>query len=143
MNIFRKITNWVRRRTYYVIADPDDNSVTLSKALFHHIKTHARESDAAKVYVFRLCDGDKPQANYGFTVNPDIEQPTQLCDIQYNSKYRCIGFETLCPSVARIFYDYGLPVSTAVKLSVSVRPTHGKTIYEIHRPHPHAKPPRT
>lgn len=115
---------------YYVIADPADNSITLSKHLFRHIKNNAGIDDDARVFVFHIPDA----AAYGFMVNPKIEKPTQLCDIQYNGKYRCIGFETLCPSVGTIFYSYGLPADKRVKLSVSVRNANGKIYYQFDKP---------
>ncbi|MBR5281316.1 MAG: hypothetical protein IKU22_00880 [Alistipes sp.] len=127
--IFKKIKKWWQSLRYYVIADPADNSVTLSKALFTHIKNNAREGDEARVFVFRVGD------RYGFMANPGIEQPTQMCDIQYNDKYRCIGFETLCPSVGQILYDYGLNATQRVKMSVSVCHTlQGKVYYQFECP---------
>lgn len=127
---FNKIKKWWQSLRYYVIADPADNSVTLSKALFNHIKNNAREGDEARVFVFRVGE------RYGFMANPGIEQPTQMCDIQYNDKYRCIGFETLCPSVGQILYDYRFYATQRVKLSVSVRQTwQGKTYYQIEKPY--------
>jgi hypothetical protein len=129
--IFKKVKKWWQSLRYYVIADPADNSVTLSKALFNHIKDNAFEDDEARVFVFKVTDGD----SYGFMSNPCIEQPTQMCDIQYNDKYRCIGFETLCPSVGHIFYDYGLNATQRVKLSVSVcRTGQGKIYYQFEKP---------
>lgn len=113
--IFEKIKKWWQSLRLYVIADPTDNSITLSKALFDHIKRNAKEGDAARVFVFKVTGG-----SYGFMTNPDIEQPTQMCDIQYNDRYRCIGFESLCPSVGHILYHYVLPAERRVKLSVSV-----------------------
>lgn len=116
------IWRWYRRRALYVIADPRDNSVTLSRLLFEHMGVMKQET--AKVFVFRLGNAavDNTQqsgAIYAFSLNPPLgDQPTQLCDIQYNSKHRTIGFETLCPSVNRIFYDYGLPSDKPAKLSV-------------------------
>lgn len=114
-----------------MIADPSDNSVTLSKHLFNHMKKDAERCGAdgsPSVFVFRI-----PHNNaFGFMLNPDISEPTQLCQIQYNGKYRCIGFETLCPSVGRILYEYGLPAFRQVKLSVEVRETpQGKTYYQL------------
>lgn len=130
--IFNKITRWWQSLRFYVIADPADNSVTLSKALFNHIKDNAFESDEARVFVFKVTDS----GCFGFMTNPSIEPPTQMCDIQYNGKYRCIGFETLCPSVGQILYTYGLNASQRVKLSVSVcRTGQGKVYYQIERPH--------
>lgn len=122
------IQKW-RSLRYYVIADPADNSVTLSRHLFAHIRKGA--GDNTSVFVFRI-----PLYNtFGFMLNPSIDEPTQLCQIQYNGKYRCIGFETLCPSVGRILYEYGLPALRPVKLSVSIRRTpQGKVYYQIDVP---------
>lgn len=129
--IFRKLIQRWQSLRYYVIADPADNSITLSKRLFRHIKRNASKDDAPKVFVFAI-----PSAStYGFMLNHGIEQPTQLCDIQYNGKYRCIGFETLCPSVGAILYRYGLPADCRVKLSVSVRRNvDGNIYYQFDKP---------
>lgn len=129
--IFKRIKKWWQSLRYYAVLDPADNSVTLSKALFGHIMDNAQEGEEARVFVFRVTQ----TARYGFMVNPDIEQPTQMCDIQYNDKYRCIGFETLCPSVGQILYYYGLYATRRVKLSVSVRRTwQGKRYYQFEKP---------
>lgn len=130
-----KILHKLQSMRYYVIADPSDNSVTLSKRLFYHMKKHQESTDVsgASVFVFRI-----PSHNtFGFMLGHGIEEPAQLCQIQYNGKYRCIGFETLCPSVGRIFFEYGLPALRPVKLSVSVRRTkQGKEYYQIDAPTP-------
>lgn len=129
--ILSKLIQKFRSLRYYVIADPSDNSVTLSKHLFDHMQKGAKGN--ASVFVFRI-----PRHNmYGFMLNPEIKEPTQLCQIQYNSKYRCVGFETLCPSVGRIFYEYGLPALRPVKLSVSIKKTkQGDVYYQIDAPKP-------
>ena len=130
--IFNKITKWWQSFRFYIIADPADNSVTLSKALFNHMKDNAHEGVEARIFVSKISDS----SSFGFMTNPSIEQPTQMCNIQYNGKYRCIGFETLCPSVGQILYTYGLNASQRVKLSVSVcRTVQGKVYYQIERPH--------
>ncbi len=130
----KKIIKWCNSLRYYVIADPNDNSITLSKALFTHIKDNAKEGDAARVFVFRIIKNQL----YGFMTNPSVEQPTQMCDIQYNGKYHCIGFETLCPSVGKILYDYGLPATQRAKLSVSPQQTQDikqqQIYYQIEKP---------
>lgn len=129
--IFKKITNWWQSLRFYVIADPEDNSITLSKALFNHIKDNAQEGEEARVFVFKVGQS----GSYGFMTNPNIEQLTQMCDIQYNDKYRCVGFETLCPSVGKIFYDYGLNATKRVKLSVSLHRTAlNKQYYQFDKP---------
>lgn len=129
--MIKKIIHWWQSLQFYIIADPADNSVTLSRRLFQHLKNNAVKDDEPKVFVFRIKDNDY----FGFMLNPEIEQPTQLCDIQYNDKYHCVGFETLCPSVGRIFYEYGLPDYKA-KISVSIRTTaNGKVYYQLDKPH--------
>mgnify|MGYP000001664248 CR=1 FL=1 len=128
MKLFNKIRNWFRRWTFYVIADANDNSITFSRALCSHIDVTAL--DVAKVMVCRVGK------DYCFMVNPDIDRDTQLADIQYNTRYRCVGFETLVPTVNRIFYDYGMPAGTRAKLSVEPRRTAtGRTFYHICRPY--------
>lgn len=134
--MFTRLTNWFRRRTFFVICDPTDNSVTLSKALFKHMDV--MDGDAAKVYVFSLATGVPPfkdRGEYGFILNPEFDCETQLADIQYNDKYKSIGFECLVPTVNRIFYDYGLPHDKRVKLSVEVCHTRDIQYYKICRPH--------
>lgn len=133
--IFASLIDRWRSLRYYVIADPADNSVTLSKRLFLHMRKEAEKAgddgDATSVFVFRI----PRHATFGFMLNPEIDGPTQLCQIQHNSKYRCIGFETLCPSVGRVFFEYGLPATRPAKLSVSVRRTpQGKTYYQFDAP---------
>lgn len=129
--IIKKLKTWWQSRNYYVIADGNDNSITLSKRLFLHIKGKAKKGDAAQVFVFRIAGQD----SFGFTVNPNIGQPTQLCDIQYNDKYKCIGFESLCPSVGLMLYEHGLPGDSIVKLSVSMHHTSkGLIYYQIEKP---------
>lgn len=128
--IKKLIKNWQALR-YYVIADPADNSITLSKHLFRHIKNNAPKSSKTSLFVFAI-----PQCGtYGFMFDHGIEQPTQLCDIQYNEKHKCIGFETLCPSVGAILYHYALPADCRIKLSVSVQKNKwGKTYYQFENP---------
>lgn len=128
--MFGKLIIKLRSMQHYVLLDPRDNSVTLSRKLFQHIKGSS-DSDALKVFVFSIA-GD---GAFGFVLDPGFENPTQLCEIQYNSKHRCVGFESLCPSVGRILYDYGLNADRSVALSVSIRKTQdGRTYYRIERP---------
>ena len=130
--IFKRLKKWWMSLKYYVIADPNDNSITLSKALFNHLKSNASDRAIAQVFMFRIMDSRE----FGFMENPEISETTQMCDIQYNSKYRCIGFETLCPSVGQIFYDYDLDPFNPCKISVSVQKTEqGKTFYKLDAPH--------
>lgn len=133
MNILKKIQNWYWSLRLYVILDPADNSVTLSKKLFSHIRKYSDTADKAVVFVFRVSNSGL----FAFMLNPNIEKPTQICDIQYNEKYKCIGFETLNPSVGRILYDYNLLAESKCKLSVSVKETNNKLYYQIEKPSKH------
>ena len=112
---------WYAHMKLYVIADATDNSITFSRHLFRLLDV-MDEADA-KVYVTQLCNvtnmlGKWDGPLYAFCINPPIDQDTQLADIQYNPKHHCVGFESLCPTVNRIFYDYDIAVLRRVKLSV-------------------------
>ena len=121
----------LRYRRPYVIMDGRDNSVTFSHRLYRHIELSTHCKDAAKVFVFQIPDWH----TYGFSVNPVLEKETQLADIQYNGKYKTIGFESLCPTVGRILYDYGMPDGLKVKLTVTIhRLGDGGLFYNIERP---------
>ena len=128
-----------QQRPLYVIADPADNSISFSRRLFKRMDV--MKLDVAKVMVFTVADINL-RSSYAFCVNPPLDEPTQLADIQYNSKHKTIGFESLVPTVNRIFYDYGLPHDRKVKLSVSVENTplvpelcsQPVVYYIIHRP---------
>lgn len=127
-----KLLGHIRSLRYYVLADPADNSITLSRRLFKHMKAHAGKTDKASVFVFRVRKND----TFGFTLDHSFTaEETQLCDIQYNDRYRCVGFETLCPSVGLMFYEWGLPAGCRARLSVSFKKTgDGMTYYEIDKP---------
>lgn len=137
--MIKKIIRWVvrlwrhfRHHTLYVIADPADNSITLSRGLFRHMDV--MKLDVAKVYVFKLSQTGDTATTYAFALNPPVGQSTQMSDIQYNARHRTCGFESLCPTVNRIFYDYGLPPCAKVKLSVEPRSVNNITYYTILRP---------
>lgn len=132
--MLHKIITWWRNRHNFVIMDVGDNSVTFSRRLFRHIKKVYGEDDVQpKVFVFYT-----PAAKcYGFAVNPPLDRPTQLADIQYNSKHKCIGFESLNPTVAKILYDYNVAqIMKPCKLTVTTKVTpQGRAYFQIERPH--------
>ena len=114
----------------YIIADATDNSVTFSRRLFRRLRI--MKMSQAKVYVFWV-----PANNcYGFVLNPNLDTETQLADIMYNHKYKCVGFESLVPTVNRIFYTYGLPADSRFKLTVRRAKTANRMVYyQICRPY--------
>ena len=121
-----KLKAWLDNLQMYVIVDGADNSVTLSKRLVKDMGVMEMTTQP-KVMVFRVMGG------YGFMVDPEVEQETQLNDIQYNEKHKTIGFETLCPTVNRILYDYGLPQGR-YKLGIKRHRSKGKVFYAISKP---------
>lgn len=138
-SIIRHLAQSWRYRHFFVILDPNDSSVTLSRELFRHIKKSAPDPDIQpRAFMFSELNS----GIYGFAINPSFDQPVQMADIQYNSRHRCIGFETLNPTVAKIFFDYKINCYDApCKLSVTVQSTPNLTYYQI-RP-PHEKPYRS
>ncbi len=127
---------WYRHLSLYVIADATDNSITLSKRLFKVMDVLNKEQ--AKVFVFetkKLSPSGIVLNHYNFTLNPALDQETQLGDIQYNAKHKTIGFESLCPAVTRIFYDYGLPAQGRAKLSIDICHVDNMEYYKILRPY--------
>lgn len=124
--LLSKLWPWYRHRTLYVVCDSTDNSITFSRALFRRLELMKQKE--AKAYVFRLTHREKQLERYAFCINPPITQPTQLANIQYNEKHRCIGFESLCPTVNRIFYDYGI---NAKRVKLSVEPLSTRTAEAI------------
>lgn len=126
--MIKKIKQWIDNLFMYVVVDGKDNSVTLSKRLAKRMKVMTLEQ--VKVFVFYIPS----IRSYGFMLNPDFEQETQLSELMYNDKYRSIGFESLCPTVNRILYDYGLP-SVICKLPVKeCKTADSKRYYQICRP---------
>lgn len=131
--IMHKLISWISGLFFYVIADPHDNSITFNRWLFRDMGGNKLES--AKVFVFLIPDSGE----YGMMLNPKLDKETQLADIQYNPKYRCIGIESLNPTVNRIFYDYWLPVARC-RLSVQRRRLpDGSKYYVILKPKRNAK----
>lgn len=122
------------KRRCFVIADAKDNSITLSKQLCKVIGVFNLEEN--KILVFRLANTGSEKPCYAFALNPHLKEETQLCEIQYNAKHKCVGFETLCPTVNRIFYDYNLPADSVCKLTVVKETTStGFDYYKICNPY--------
>lgn len=124
----RMIDNLSKRKTCFVVADPRDNSISFSKSLAMRLKLLKR--DETKVFVFNIPEWKE----YGFIINADFS--VQMGTVQYNTKYKTVGFESLNPTVNMIFYDYDLPHDVPVKLSVRVESgvIPGRQVFVIERP---------
>lgn len=113
---------------YSVILDDRDNSVTLSPSLYKEIDKLIKDKN--EVFVFR--DGD----TFGFCVNnPQIaEAETQKAILQYNTHFKTYGFESLNPTVNRMYYEFNLPIERRYRLTVTRRKVKGTVYYRIERP---------
>ena len=126
----RMIDKLSKRKTCYVIADQRDNSITLSESLAKRMGVFKR--NVTKVFVFYI----PAMKEYGFIINPNLGDNVQMGTVQYNTKYKCVGFESLNPTVGVIGYDYGLPYDAVAKLSVRIEPNiiKNKKVFVIERP---------
>lgn len=128
--MLKRLINRLQSRKMFIIANPTDNSIIFSKRLFNHIR-RTTDSNLTRAFVFRRS----PIGDYGFCFNHGLNpQTTQLADIQYNAQKHCIGFESLNPTVNRIFYDYALSADGPRKLGVSPEFACGKPYYRIINP---------
>lgn len=109
--MIRRILDKILNRLY-VVLDDSDNSVTLSPRLAEIVM--ADIVDENKIHLF--SDGRE----YGFCVNhPDlVGKDTPFAPLQKNFQHNTIGFNATCPSVNRIYYDYGLVCGKAVRKRV-------------------------
>lgn len=136
--IWKKLCQWWGKN-YYVTLDMRDSSVTFGKALYKvlepeimisaNLEPKENEIDTrGKVMVFY-----EPESEcYGFVVSPNIKQATQLADVQFNTKHKSVGFESLVPTVARMLHDYGIKGEKA-KLKVSKQSAPGMVWWKIER----------
>lgn len=116
--MFHKLTNFwrnIRFANCFIIADPRDNSISFSRALFRNISKNYKDTSNAKAIIVNL---GLPQS-FGIVINPAVSSNVAVADIQYNNKFRTIGFESLSPSVNALLYHLGIiDISTPVRLSV-------------------------
>lgn len=128
--MIKEIINWFKlRRRYYVIADASDNSITISKELYEAMDVENVED--IRIFVFRVKDC------FGFAINCEETKSgnVQYSTLQYNSKHKSIGFESLNPTVNMMFYDFMLPATIdKCKLTVTKERIKGRNYFKIHKP---------
>lgn len=108
--------------------DSRDNSITFSKGLSTVID--AFSLNEAKVLTFSIPERD----TYAFTINPKLDENTQLADIMYNAKYKSVGYECLVPTVNAILYKYGFPFPSRVRIDVRRTRIGDNVVYEFKKP---------
>lgn len=129
--MFKKLKKYLESLRLYVVCDAKDNSVTFSTGLFKRLRVMRQTQ--AKIIVFTITGTH----DYAFMLNPPelTSEQTQLADVKYDYTEGVVGFESLVPTVNRIFFDYGLPADTKWKLNVQEGVTAtGLRYYKICRP---------
>lgn len=125
--------NGFRYRNHFVVLDGRANSVTLSKGIYDHIMQKERTDNS--IFVFRLSD----RGSYGFCMREDWEElrkaNTAFAQLQFNQKYKKVGFRSDYPSITAILDEYDLPLDRMVRLTCIPRKSaKGEPYYEIMRP---------
>ena len=122
-----------RHRNDFVVLDGRANSVTLSKGIYDHIMQNERVDSSVLVF----CLPHK--GTYGFCMREDWEElrkaNTAFAQLQFNQKYKKVGFRSEYPSITAILDDYNLPLDRMVRLTCIPRKSaKGEPYYEIMRP---------
>lgn len=125
--------NSFRHRNVFVVLDGRANSVTISKGIYDHIMQKERTDNS--IFVFRLSD----RGSYGFCMREDWEElrkaNTAFAQLQFNQKYKKVGFRSDYPSITAILDEYDLPLDRMVRLTCIPRKSaKGEPYYEIMRP---------
>ena len=109
-----------------VTVDGTDNSCTVNRSLYAGLNIVGDEK-FNRIYSF------KAGQNVGFTLAPvqlaGVE--TVFHELQWNDKYRTVGFELTSPSVAQMLYAMGMPHDAKARLTVKPRLTKGLIWFEI------------
>lgn len=116
-----------------MVLDGRANSVTLSKGIYDHIMR--KERIDSSVLVFCLPH----KGTYGFCMREDLEElrkaNTAFAQLQFNQKYKKVGFRSEFPSITAILDEYDLPLDRMVRLTCIPRKSaKGEPYYEIMRP---------
>ena len=125
------IKKWLRiGGSWYVTMDTEKNFTTFSRSLCKHLIS--RYGTVKNIVTFSFNHGK----NYGFTLESNLEDKTQLGLIHYNPKLRSFGYESIIPTVSKIFNDYNISGKvTTCRFKVNIRKAHnGMVIYELERP---------
>lgn len=121
---------WVDEHTCSVLIDGSDNSVSMSKGMIKAVGIYDKDIEGA--LIVKTSGGQ-----YGIVFKEKDRQEhselSNVANIQYNSKYKSIGFETLTPMANRILDDYGLPIMSKQKFSVKLRKSIFIEYWEICR----------
>lgn len=118
MNPFKQlisdIRKYIQRKTHYILVDGRDGTITLGKKVFEAMGGNDMRSSVMMIKI-----GDK----YAFTNELIFDMIDEGCpsfEVQYNTKYKTVGFNPSTPTLATILYDYGMPHDAVCRLSVQI-----------------------
>lgn len=132
----RKIIDKILGRDKFVLLDPEDGSVTFSESLYKQID---KDCNGKVDDIFFFQTNEKEGAHhYAFVCNPyesvlklyADKRNRPVAKVQYNTKTKTIGCMPTCPTLAMMYYNWGLTWER-VKVSVKRVRKHGITIYKI------------
>ena len=110
---------WMDEHTCRVLIDGSDNSVSMSKGLIKAAGIFDKDIEGA--LIVRLVS----TGEYAIVFKQNGDERIPMANaIQYNSKYKSIGFESLTPTVNRILNDYNLPLMSKQTLWVKRKTTN-------------------
>ena len=113
------IARWLDEHTCRVLLDGSDNSVSMSKGLIKAVGIFDRDVEGA------LIVKTNSSGRYAIVFKQNGDERIPMANaIQYNSKYKSIGFESLTPTVNRILNDYNLPLMSKQTLWVKKKTTN-------------------
>lgn len=127
---------WRWRRGYNVELDVIDSSISFSDRLYLELEPmiinenpqEGIKDTRGKVMMFFVPE----YRSYGFTLSPNLSSETQLAEVQFNTKYGKVGFQSVIPTVARICQEYGI-LTPQIKLIVTKQKTKGLKWWRIER----------
>ena len=110
---------WMDEHTCRVLIDGSDNSVSMSKGLIKAAGIFDKDIEGA--LIVRLVS----TGEYAIVFKQNGDERIPMANaIQYNSKYKSIGFESLTPTVNRILNDYNLTLMSKQTLWVKKKTTN-------------------
>lgn len=124
-SIFRRIFG-----NLYIICDSSDNSVSLSDELLAYIREDLGPVGKVNARIMSGRKEDKSTGNYYIYFFGDEGDGNYKSTLCRNDYYDSVGFETLIPTINRIFYDYSINEKVA-KLKVKPVRIGDKKLYKI------------
>ena len=131
---FKRIVGRFSSQKMAAVLDPEDGSITIDEKLYKQMDKdcHGMLKD---VYCFQINDGDTPK--YGWICNPydtifkgEDTASRPVADVQYNTKSNTIGFMPTNPTLALMFYNWGIE-DVKVRVRVTRHEANGHIYYQI------------